>query len=683
MTFSLVGNIIFVLIFKITCNIKNLMPESTASKNTDKKLDTIPKLLLNHAKHRADRPANRQKDLGIWQSWTWSEVADEVKNLACGLAKIGFKRGDKLAIIGNNRPHLYWSMVAAQALGGIPVPLYQDSVAEEMVYVLENADVKFALVQNQEQTDKLLEIKDRLPHLEHICYEEPRGMRDYTQDFIHFYKDVQENGRTFHKENPNYFLQELEQGQGSDIAIFLYTSGTTGKPKGVVLTSDNLIVTARNSIEFDNLSGEEDVLAYLPMAWVGDNIFSLAQAYVTGFCVNCPESPETVMTDLKEIGPTYYFAPPAVYEAVLTKVMIRMEDAGKIKRSMFNYFMELAKSVGIRILDGKSVSLTERLLYSLGELLVFGPLKNNLGLTRTRLAYTAGEAIGPEIFEFFRSLGINIKQLYGQTEASVFICAQPDGEVKADTVGTAYPGVELRLADNNEVFYRSPGVFHSYYKNPESTAETKDAEGWVATGDAGFFDDDGHLKIIDRAKDVGRMNDGTMFAPKYIENKLKFYPFIKEAVAFGHEKDYVSAFICIDIEAVGNWAERQNLAYSGYTDLSARTEVYDLLQECVESVNADLARDEKLSGSQIKRYLLLHKELDADDGELTRTRKVRRIIVAEKYDILIRALNDPAQTHCEIEAEMTFEDGRTGTVHADLQIRDSKRIKAHVHSLAA
>ena len=649
----------------------------------DKTLDTIPKLLLDHAKRRGNSPANRHKNFGIWQSWTWSEVAKEVRNLACGLAKLGFKRGDKLAVIGDNRPRLYWSMVAAQALGGIPVPLYQDSVAEEMVYVLENSDAKFAIVQNQEQTDKLLEIKDRLPHLEYICYEEPRGMRAYNEKFIFYYKDIQQTGRAFHGENPDYFLREVENGQGSDISIFLYTSGTTGKPKGVVLTSNNLIITARNSIDFDNLSSDEEVLAYLPMAWVGDNIFSLAQAYVIGFCVNCPENPETVMTDLKEIGPTYYFAPPAIYETVLTKVMIRMEDAGKIKRSMFNYFMELAKSVGIRILDGKPVSFSERFLYRLGHILVYGPLRNNLGLSRTRLAYTAGEAIGPEIFEFFRSLGINIKQLYGQTEASVFICAQPDGQVKADTVGTAYPGVELRLTDNNEVYYRSPGVFHSYYKNPESTADTKDAEGWVATGDAGFFDDDGHLKIIDRAKDVGRMTDGTMFAPKYIENKLKFFPFIKEAVTFGDGKNYASAFICIDIEAVGNWAERRNLAYSGYTDLSARDEVYDLLQECVESVNADLARDEKLSGSQIKRYMLLHKELDADDGELTRTRKVRRRIIAEKYAVLITALDDPQQTHCEIDSQMTFEDGRIGNVHADLQIRESARVKSHVQNLAA
>jgi len=659
------------------------MKETAATEKLSQVLDTIPKLLLDHAKKRADRPANRLKDLGIWQTWTWSEVADEVRNLACGLAKIGFQRGDKLAVIGDNRPRLYWSMVAVQALGGIPVPLYQDSVAEEMVYVLENADVKYAIVQNQEQTDKLLEIKDRLPLLEQICYEEPRGMRDYTQEFIHYYKDIQEKGSIFHSENPDFYLHEIEQGHGSDIAIFLYTSGTTGKPKGVVLTQDNLLITSLNCLAFDNITGEEEVLAYLPMAWVGDNLFSFAQAYVAGFCVNCPEGPETVMTDLREIGPTYYFAPPAIYETVLTKVMIRMEDASKIKRSMFNYFMDLAKSVGVRILDGKSVSIAERALYGLGNLLVYGPLRNNLGLSRTRLAYTAGEAIGPEIFSFFRSLGINIKQLYGQTEATVFICAQPDGEVKSDTVGKVFPGVELRLSDNNEVFYRSPGVFHSYYKNPESTAETKDAEGWVATGDAGFFDDEGHLKIIDRAKDVGLMNDDTMFAPKYIENKLKFFPFIKEAVAFGHKKDHVSAFLCIDIEAVGNWAERHNLAFSGYTDLSAKSEVYNLLQECVETVNSDLARDEKLSGSQIKRFLLLHKELDADDGELTRTRKVRRRIVAEKYDVLINALDDPKQTHCEIKAEMTFEDGRTGIVRADLQILEAERHETQIHTHAA
>ena len=406
----------------------------------DKTLDTIPKLLLDHAKRRGDSPANRHKNFGIWQSWTWSEVAKEVRNLACGLAKLGFKRGDKLAVIGDNRPRLYWSMVAAQALGGIPVPLYQDSVAEEMVYVLENSDAKFAIVQNQEQTDKLLEIKDRLPNLEYICYEEPRGMRAYTEEFIFYYKDIQQTGRAFLGENPDYFLREVENGQGSDISIFLYTSGTTGKPKGVVLTQENLLITSRNSLAFDNITGEEEALAYLPMAWVGDNLFSFAQAYVAGFCVNCPEGPETVMTDLREIGPTYYFAPPAIYEAVLTKVMIRMEDAGKIKRLMFNYFMDLAKYVGIRILDGKSVSIAERALYGLGNLLVYGPLRNNLGLSRTRLAYTAGEAIGPEIFSFFRSLGINIKQLYGQTEATVFICAQPDGEVKSDTVGKVFLG---------------------------------------------------------------------------------------------------------------------------------------------------------------------------------------------------------------------------------------------------
>ena len=640
-----------------------------ATKN-DKAFDTIPKLMLYHARERGNSPANRQKEFGIWKSWTWAEVEDEVQSLACGLAHLGFQRGDKLAVIGNNRPHLYWSMVATQVLGGIPVPLYQDSVAEEMLYVLENADVKYAIVQNQEQTDKLLEIKERLPKLEQICYEEPRGMRNYSQEYIHYYKDIQKNGEIFQSDNPDFFLSELEKGRGSDIAIFLYTSGTTGNPKGVVLTFENLIITSQNCIAFDKLSAQEQVLAYLPMAWVGDNLFSFAQAYVTGFCVNCPESPETVMTDLKEIGPTYYFAPPSIYESVLTKVMIRMEDASKIKRSMFNYFMELAKSVGVRILDGKPVSILERIKYGLGNLLIYGPLKNNLGLSRTRLAYTAGESIGPEIFSFFRSLGINIKQLYGQTEATVFISAQPDGEVKSDTVGKVFPGVELRVSDSNEVFYRSPGVFHSYYKNPESTAETKDADGWVATGDAGFFDEDGHLKIIDRAKDVGLMKDGTMFAPKYIENKLKFFPYIKEAVAFGNEKDFTSVMICIDIEAVGNWAERRNLAYSGYTDLSARKEVYDLVLECVENVNADLARDEKLRGSQIKRYLLLHKELDADDGEITRTRKVRRRIIADKYGQLIDALDDTQQTHREIESQMTFEDGRVGNVKADLQIKE-------------
>ena len=635
-------------------------------------LDTFPRLLQSHVKLRPDQDSIRVKDLGIWQSWTWAEAASEIRALACGLASLGLKRGEKLAIIGDNRPRLYWGMTATQALGAVPVPLYQDAVADEMAYVLDNADVKIALVQNQEQVDKMLELRERCPKLEHIIFDEPRGLRFYEQEFLHGYEKIQQAGVEFDRDHPDFYEQEVSAGSGDDISIMLYTSGTTGHPKGVVLSNDNVIITARNGITREGLDSHEEVLAYLPMAWVGDNLFSYAQSYVAGFCVSCPEDATTVASDLREIGPTYYFAPPAVYERMLTQVMIRMEDAAKIKRDVFHYFMGHARKVGVKILNREPVSLKDALLYKLGNILVYGPLKDVLGLRRTRLAYTAGEAIGPEIFDFYRSLGINIKQLYGQTECMVFICVQPDGEVFADTVGTPAIDVEIKIDDKGEIMYRSPGVFMSYYKNPESTASTKTEDGWVHTGDAGYFDDDnGHLKIIDRARDVGKLNDGTLFAPKYLENKLKFFSFIQEAVLFGNERNFSTAFINIDLDAVGNWAERRNLAYSGYIDLAGQQPVYDLIQDCINKVNLDLSQDSRLGNSQIRRFLILHKELDADDGELTRTRKVRRSFVGDRYDILVDALYSE-RTECHIETEVTFEDGRTGLLAADVRICDAE-----------
>jgi len=637
----------------------------------DTALDTFPKLLQSHVKLRPDQDAIREKALGIWQSWSWAEAATEIRTLACGLASLGLKRGDKLAIIGDNRPRLYWGMTAAQALGAVPVPLYQDAVADEMAYVLDNADVKIALVEDQEQVDKMLEVRDRCPLVEHIIFDDTRGLLHYEQDFLHDYEKIQQAGVEFDHDHPDFYEQEVSAGSGDEISIMLYTSGTTGNPKGVMLSNDNVIITARNGIIREDLTSKEEVLAYLPMAWVGDNLFSYAQSYVAGFCVSCPEDATTVAHDLREIGPTYYFAPPRVYENMLTQVMIRMEDAARIKRDIFNYFMQHARKVGVKILNREPVSLKDSLLYKLGNILVYGPLKDVLGLRRTRLAYTAGEAIGPEIFDFYRSLGINIKQLYGQTECMVFICVQPDGEVFADTVGTPAIDVEIKIDDNGEIMYRSPGVFQSYYKNPESTASTKTADGWVYTGDAGYFDDNnGHLKIIDRAKDVGKLNDGTLFAPKYIENKLKFFSFVKEAVVYGNERDFSTAFINIDLDAVGNWAERRNMAYSGYIDLAGQDEVYQLIKECIDKVNQDLSRDSRLGNSQIRRFLVLHKELDADDGELTRTRKVRRNFVGDRYDILIDALYSD-RNQCHVETQVTFEDGRTGMLEADIKIWDA------------
>ena len=631
--------------------------------------ETFPRCLLEQAQRNGEKPAIREKYLGIWQTWTWREVSEEVRALACGLAATGIKRGDKLALIGDNRPRLYWSMSAAQCLGAIPVPMYQDSVADELQFVVEHAEVRFAVAENQEQVDKLLEIKDRCPKLEFIVYCDPRGMRDYSQDFLIDFETLQQSGRDLDATNAAFFTDEIDKGKSSDIACILYTSGTTGNPKGVVLSYESLIKTATNAAEWDKLTSDGDVLAYLPMAWVGDNLFSYSESYIAGFCVNCPESTETVLTDMREIGPSYFFAPPRIFENLLTTVMIRMEDAGALKRRMFHYFMAVAKRIGTRILDGESVSVGDRLLYTLGRLLVYGPLKDTLGFTRIRMAYTAGESISPELFDFYRSLGINLKQLYGQTEASVLVTIQPDGEVRSDSVGVPAPDVEIEISDGGEVLYRSPGVFLEYYKNPEATEETKTADGWVHTGDAGYFDKEGYLRIIDRAVDVGKLNNGSMYAPKYLENKLKFFPQIKEAVTFGDQQDFVSAFINIDLEAISNWAEKNDVTYASYHELAANDQVSSLIQDCVASVNQELANEDQFKTSQIQRFVVLHKELDPDDGELTRTRKVRRKFVAEKYSTLVDALYSN-QDNVHVETEVTFEDGRKGSIEADIKICD-------------
>jgi len=644
---------------------------------------SLPALLQRNATQFANSPAYREKEFGIWQCWSWAEAEKEIEALALGFINLGVNKGDFIAVIGRNRPYLYWAMVAAQTVGAIPVPLYQDANAEEMAYVLSHCGARFVIVTDQEQVDKVIEVQDQLHQFEHLIYLDPRGLRKYDHSQLHQYSHVQDQGRAAYDE----YIPELKSRRSElnydSTCVMLYTSGTTGKPKGVVLSNRNVIESAKNASEFDKLGLDDEVLAYLPMAWVGDFIFSIGQAYWTGFCVNCPESAETMMTDLREIGPSYYFAPPRVFETQLTNVMIRMEDAGRLKQRMFHHFMAHAKKVGPAILDGKPVSFMDRMKYALGDVLVYGPLKDTLGFGNVRVGYTAGEAIGPEIFEFYRSLGINLKQLYGQTEATVFITVQPDGEVRADTVGVPAPDVEIKIADNGEIFYRSPGTFVEYYKNPESTADTKDAEGWVATGDAGFFEENsGHLRIIDRAKDVGQMADGSMFAPKFVENKLKFYPDILEAVLFGNGQDRCVAFINIDLTAVGNWAERNNIAYASYQELAGHPKVLQSISEHVSAVNKSVAEDPMLSGCQVHRFVVLHKELDADDGEMTRTRKVRRRIVEEKFADIIGALYD-GSPQISTTTEVTYEDGRKGAISATLDIGDAEVMPVMVQKVAA
>ncbi|WP_234264099.1 AMP-dependent synthetase/ligase [Hydrogenophaga sp. NFH-34] len=636
---------------------------------------TFPQLLLEHARQRPEAPAMREKEYGIWQTTSWGEMAKLVESIACGLHQAGLQRGEHLIVVGANRPRLYAAMMAAQALGAIPVPLYQDAVAAECVFPINNAEVRFAVVEDQEQVDKMLEIQPQCPQLQHLYYDDPRGLRNYDQPGLAGLDELIGAGQAHAKAHPDLFREEIAKARPEDVAAMFFTSGTTGNPKGVVHTHRTLIDRATVGSKFDRLTPQDEVLAYLPPAWIGQNIFSYAQWLVTGYVVNCPESGATVSIDLKEVGPTYYFAPPRVFEGLLTSVMIRMEDAGALKRKMFHTFMDVARRVGPDRMDGKPVGFLDGLKYALGNLLVYGPLRNNLGLSRVRVAYTAGEAIGPDLFSFYRSIGINLKQLYGSTETAVFVCLQPDHEARADTVGVPCEGVEIKLSDTGEILVRSPGLLKEYYKNPKATEEVLGADGWYHTSDAGFIDKDGHLKIIDRVKDVGRLrggaHDGAMFAPKYVENKLKFFSHIKEAVAFGDGREKVCVMINIDFEAVGNWAERRNLPYAGYTDLAAKPEVYELIKDCVEKVNADLSRDELLAGSQISRFLVLHKELDADDGELTRTNKVRRGFIGDKYGVLVDALYG-GKAEQYIETQVKFEDGRSGSVSATLRISDAK-----------
>jgi len=640
---------------------------------------TFPRLMLDHAKARPDAAALREKSYGIWQTTTWAQLETLVRRMAGGLAEAGVRRGEHVVVVGDNRPRLYAGMLAAQALGAVPIPLYEDAAAAEFVFPIRNAEVRWALVENQEQVDKLLEIRDQCPQLQRIWYDDPRGLRKYEEPGLQSIDALVEAGAARVQRDAGFFDAEVAKADPQDVAAMFFTSGTTGNPKGVVHTHFSLLDRAAAGQVFDKLTAQEEVLAYMPLAWIGQNIFSYAQWLACGYVVNCPESAATVTIDLKEVGPTYYFAPPRVFEGLLTSVMIRMEDAGAFKRKLFHACMAVARRVGPDLLDGKPVALLDRIRWKLGDWAIFGPLRNSLGFSRVRVAYTAGEAIGPDLFTFYRSIGVNLKQLYGSTETAVFVCLQPDHEARADTVGVPVQGVQIKLADNGEIMIKSPGLLKAYYKNDAATAEVLTADGWYHSGDAGFIDDSGHLKIIDRHKDVGRLaggaHDGALFAPKYVENKLKFFPYIKEAVAFGNGRDRVCAFINIDMEAVGNWAEKRNLGYAGYMDLAGKPEVYELIRGCVEQVNADLAHDVLLAGSQVTRFLVLHKELDADDGEMTRTRKVKRGFISDRYAVLVDALYG-GKAEQFIETAVTFEDGRSGSVSATLKIADAKTFAA-------
>ena len=634
--------------------------------------DTLPRLLQRNAQTFGARPAFREKDRGIWQSCTWREYHEHVRDFALGLAALGFKRGETLSVIGDNRPRLYWAQVAAQALGGMAVPVYQDSIARELQYVWNHSESSVIVAEDQEQVDKALSLKDQLPSLRHVIYDDPRGMTKYRFDWLRSFAEVEELGRKFGGGHPGYFEAEIAKGHATDVAWICYTSGTTGSPKGAMLTHANNIATAHGAVKAEDIRPDDEWLAYLPMAWVGDTFYTLALSLVVGFTVNCPESPETVQRDLRELGPTTVLAPPRIWENMLTSVQVKAADSTRLKRWIFERFRGVAEQAEILRSDGKPVPLGRRLLCGLGEFFVYGPVRDQLGLRRARWAYTGGAPLGPDTFRFFRSFGVNLKQVYGITETTGLVSLQPSGEADPTTAGRPIPGLEVTIGDKGEVLIRGAGVFKGYFKAEDATREVMDHEGWYHTGDAGFVDPRGHLVIIDRAKDVGTLADGTPFAPQFIENKLKFSPFIREAVAFGHEQPFVAAMIAIDLNTVGNWVERRGIPYTSYTDLSQKPEVRALIREEVQKCNRTLP-----DAAKIRRFLLLTKDLDADDAEITRTRKVRRRFITEKYAAVVDAFYS-GRDEVELTTAITYEDGRQATIQSRVKIEDVEEAPARV-----
>jgi long-chain acyl-CoA synthetase len=625
---------------------------------------TLPRLLRRNAEMMAARPAMREKNHGIWQSYTWAQYWAEVRDFALGLAARGFRRGDKLAVIGDNRPRLYWAQLAAQCLGGTAVPMYQDSIASELVFVLDHAEVSVVVAEDQEQVDKVLALKAELPHLDLVIYDDPRGLRHYSRTGLTSFEEMQAAGRAFGAAHPGYVEAEIDKGDPDDLALLTYTSGTTGRPKGVMLSHANLLAAAKAFVEAEDIRASDELLCYLPMAWIGDSLFSLVLTLLVGFTCNCPERPQTVQRDLRELGPTIAIAPPRIWENMLTQLRVRAADSTPLKRKLFDFFRGLAERAEARNGELQRPSPLVRLGILLGKGLVYGPVRDQLGLRRARWVYTGGAPLGPDTFRFFRSFGVNIKQVWGSTELSGLASLQPDGQADPDTVGRVIPGTEVRISEAGEVLIRSTGVFKGYYKQPEVTRETITEDGWFHTGDSGFVDQRGHLVIVDRARDVGKLADGTPFAPQFVENKLKFSPYIAEAVAFGDRRPFVAAMVAIDLNTVGNWAERRNLAYTSFQDLSAKREVRRLVAEEIAEVNTSLP-----AAARIRRFLLLNKEFDADDNEITRTRKIRRRFVAEKYSAIVDAFYR-GEHDVEVTTEITYEDGRKERLTSTIAIDD-------------
>ncbi|MFA6146818.1 MAG: AMP-binding protein [bacterium] len=629
-----------------------------------KTYDTFPKLLVRNAETFGDRKvAMREKEFGIWQEFSWKEYHDHVKYFSLGMVSLGLNAGDKVAIIGDNRPEWVWGEVAAQAAGAVPLGLYQDSTLKEVSYIIDHSDASFVLAEDQEQVDKILDMKEQLPKVRYIIYSDPRGMRGYKQPFLLDFKEVENFGRELEQRDPGLFAKNVEAAKYEDLAFICYTSGTTGFPKGAMLSFRNFLSMAANLMEVDNKFEKDEFVSFLPLAWIGEQMMCLSSALLTGFTVNFPEKPETVQENIREIGPTIMFSPPRIWENMTSTVQVKVMDASALKRRMYNWALPVGYAYSDAVFRKEAIPPLLRLKQKLAYALVFRALKDRLGLLRIRSASTGGAALGPDVFKFFNAMGVNLKQIYGQTEISGISCIHREGDINFDSVGKPIPETEIRLSDSGEILSRSPSVFLGYYKNPEETEKTLSG-GWLHSGDAGYFTKDEHLIVIDRVKDVMHLNDGTRFSPQFIENKLKFSPYIKECVCLGNQRDFIASMICIDYPNVGKWAESRRLSYTTYTDLAAKPEVLELLAKEVEKVNETLPET-----TRVKRFVPLYKELDADDDELTRTRKVRRAFVGERYKHVIEGMY-AGEDAIPIDATIKYQDGKTSRIKTTLGVRN-------------
>ena len=624
---------------------------------------TLPRVLAANAKALGDVVALREKDRGIWQQTTWAQWLDEVLCCAAGLEALGFVPGDALLTVGDNRPHLYSGMLAAGALRGFAMPVYPDAAPDEVRHSIQASEVRFVLAEDQEQVDKILDLRESCPSVQHVIYDDPRGLGAYQAPGLLSWAKLQELGAQRLQREPALRDALIDRAGPDDPAAFIHSSGTTGRPKGVVLSQRNILSGVANAHRAKAFDFGEEVLAYLPMAWVGDFAFTVGAGIALHFTINVPESPETVLHDLREIAPTFYLAAPRSWDNLLTMVQVRMEDSTRLKKALYDFFMQQAIARERALLKGREPSSAQKLMRPLGEWLIYGPIKDQLGLTRVQHAFTGGEAIGEDTFVFYRALGVQLRQLYGQTGSSAFNAMQEPGEVRLHTVGRPLPGVEARIADNGEIQVRSGSVFRGYHRNDEATREALQ-DGWLHTGDAGYLEPNGHLVVLGRLSEVVHTAQGERYIPNYIENRLKFSPWVKDVAVLGKGRDRLSAIVCIDKEPVGHWAELRGISYMSYADLSQKPEVIALVKAAVERVNATLPDALKL-----RHFVSLHKEFDADDGEITRTRKLRRNVVEERYAPIIEAIYD-GQATVTMKAQIVYETGETGVTERELRVTE-------------